>query len=146
MKEFILNLLNNETFVWGIMAVIVFLLTNVIKIPIKHFTKRIKDEQKRRAVNSVILIFPFLLGLALDFAYSTFYLHTSFSILTGLGYGTAGISLYGVIERFFKVKIPNEWEDTEEGKKVVQEVENIKEELQDNQESAIEKFKRNMGK
>jgi hypothetical protein len=51
-------------------------------------------------------------------------LHGVFSVITGLGYGTAGISLYGVVERFFKVKIPNPYE-TEEGRAVIELVDEI---------------------
>jgi hypothetical protein len=51
-------------------------------------------------------------------------LHGVFSVITGLGYGTAGISLYGVVERFFKVKVPNPY-DSEEGKAVTEFVEDI---------------------
>ena len=68
-------------------------------------------------VNATILLIPFALGVAFDFLYCHYYLHTHHSIIVGLGYGTAGISLYGVIERFFKVKTNNPYE-TEEGKAV----------------------------
>jgi len=51
-------------------------------------------------------------------------LHTAFSIITGLGYGTAGISLYGIIERFFKVKTNNPY-NSEEGKAVLELVESV---------------------
>jgi hypothetical protein len=106
------------------MAVVIFLLTQVLKLPIKFFTKKIKRERVRKIVNATILLIPFALGIVCDFLYSTYYLHTAFSIITGLGYGTAGISLYGIIERFFKVKTNNPY-NSEEGKAVLELVESV---------------------
>ena len=122
--EFIHKLLNNDYFVWCAMAVIIFALTQVLKLPIKYFTKKISNERVRRMVNATILLIPFALGVLADFLYSTYYLHSAFTIITGLGYGTAGISLYGAIERFFKVKTENPYE-TEAGKAVAELVEEI---------------------
>jgi hypothetical protein len=121
---FIHSLLNNEYFVWCAMAVIIFALTQVLKLPIKACTKHIKNERVRRMVNATILLIPFIVGVAIDFVYSTYYLHGAFSIINGLGYGTAGISLYGAIERFFKVKTENPYE-TQEGKAVTEFVDEI---------------------
>lgn len=111
------ELLNNVYFVGCAMAVIIFFVTQLLKMPIKHFTAKIGDERKRHIANATILLIPFALGIAFDFIYSTYVTHTAFSIIVGLGYGTAGISLYGVIERFFKVKIENPYE-CEEGEAV----------------------------
>lgn len=145
MKDFILGLTNNEAFIWCAMAVVVFILTNLFKIPIKHFTNKISDERKRRMANIVILVIPFVLGVALDFVYSTFYLHIMFSVIRGIGYGSAGISLYGVVERFFKVKTNNEWENTEDGRQITKKAnEIISKDVET--ESAVEKFKRTVGK
>lgn len=122
------ELLTNKYFVVGVMAVIVFIATQFIKLPIKHFTSKIKDERKRRMANATILLIPFILGVALDILYSKFITCEEISIISsavrGLGYGMAGISLYGIIERFFKVKIENPYE-TEEGEAVTEMVETI---------------------
>lgn len=118
------QLLNNEWFVWCAMAVIVFLVTQILKMPIKHFTATISNERARKMVNATILLIPFALGVAFDILYSTFVIHCAYSIINGLGYGTAGISLYGVVERFFKVKVKNPY-DSEEGKAVLQLVEDV---------------------
>lgn len=122
--EFIHKLLNNDYFVWCAMAVIIFALTQVLKLPIKYFTKKISNQRVRRMVNATILLIPFAVGIVLDFLYSTYYLNAAFSVITGLGYGTAGISLYGAIERFFKVKTENPYE-TKAGKAVTELVEEI---------------------
>ena len=118
------QLLSNEYFVWCAMAVIIFALTQVLKLPIKYFTNKIDNQRVRRMVNATILLIPFAVGIVLDFVYSTYYLHGAFSIINGLGYGTAGISLYGAIERFFKVKTESPY-DTQEGKAVTELVENV---------------------
>lgn len=120
MKE----LIYNAYFAWCAMAVIIFFATQLLKFPIKFGTKHIKNERVRKIANSVILLIPFALGIALDFLYSTYILHTAFSVIAGLGYGTAGISLYGVVERFFEVKVANPY-DTEEGKAVTELVEKV---------------------
>lgn len=139
--EWVVELLKNEYFVWCAMAVIIFALTQVLKLPIKHFTKGISNERVRKMVNATILLIPFALGVALDIVYSTYYLHGAFSIINGLGYGTAGISLYGVIERFFKVKIPNPYE-TEEGKAVIELVEEVSKDnkVDENDKHAVRDF------
>lgn len=113
-----LELLNNVYFVSCTMAVIVFLATQVLKIPIKHFTSKIGNERARKLVNATILLIPFALGVLFDYLYSTYIAHTAFSVIAGLGYGTAGISFYNIIERTFKVKVENPYE-TEEGKAVI---------------------------
>ena len=122
--EWFFELLKNEYFVWCAMAVIIFALTQVLKLPIKACTKHIKNERVRRMVNATILLIPFAIGVLADFLYSTYYLHTAFTVITGLGYGTAGISLYGAIERFFKVKTENPYE-TEAGRAVTELVNEI---------------------
>lgn len=117
-------ILSNQYIVGFAMALIIFAITQLLKLPIKATTKRIKNERARRIVNSTILLIPFLLGLTAEFLYSTYYLHIAFTGITGLGYGTAGISLYGVVERFFKVKLENPM-DSEEGKAVTELVEQV---------------------
>lgn len=122
--ESFLELLKNDYFVWCAMAVIIFALTQVLKLPIKACTKHIDNQRMRRMVNATILLIPFALGVLADFLYSTYYLHSAFTVITGLGYGTAGISLYGAIERFFKVKVENPY-DCEEGQAVTGFVEEV---------------------
>ena len=139
--EFVHKVLSNEYFVWCAMAVIIFALTQVLKLPIKYFTKKISNQRVRRMVNATILLIPFALGVLVDFLYSTYYLHSAFTIITGLGYGTAGISLYGAIERFFKVKTDNPYE-TEAGKAVTELVEEISKDgkVDENDKHAVADF------
>ncbi len=138
---FIHKILNNEYAVWCCMAVIIFALTQVLKLPIKACTKHIKNERVRKMVNATILLIPFALGVLCDFLYQTYYLHGAFSVITGLGYGTAGISLYGVIERFFKVKITNPYV-SEEGAVVTDFVDEISKDgkVDKNDNQAVQDF------
>lgn len=146
--EVIKQLLSNEYFVWCAMAVIIFLVTQVLKLPIKAATKHIKNERTRKIVNATILLIPFGLGVLFEFLYTTYYLHTVFTVITGLGYGTAGISLYGVIERFFKVKVNNPYETTEEGKAVQELVEKVQEDgkIDEQDISAVDEFWKTINK
>ena len=50
------QLLSNEYFVWCAMAVIIFALTQVLKLPIKYFTNKIDNQRVRRMVNATILL------------------------------------------------------------------------------------------
>lgn len=118
------DILHNDYIIWCAMAVIIFLATQVLKLPIKLCTKHIKNERTRKIVNATILLIPFALGVLLEFLYSTYYLHTVFTVITGLGYGTTGITLYSTIERFFKVKTNNPY-NSKEGKAVTDFIENI---------------------
>lgn len=114
-----MDILNNELFICAAMAVIIFLFTQLLKLPIKHLTVKIQNERTRKIANATILLIPFVLGVLLEFLYKTYVLHVGFSVLTGLGYGAGGVSLYGVIERFFKIKIENPYE-SEEGEAVLE--------------------------
>lgn len=118
------ELLYNEYVVWCTMAIIVFAMTQICKLPIKYFTKRIKNERKRKIANATILLIPFILGVLLEFLYSTYVLKVTFSLIEGLGYGTAGISLYGVVERFFKIKVSNPYK-SDEGEAVIGLIEDV---------------------
>lgn len=146
--EVIKQLLSNEYFVWCAMAVIIFLVTQVLKLPIKAATKHIKNQRTRKIINATILLIPFGLGVLFEFLYTTYYLHTVFTVIAGLGYGTAGISLYGIIERFFKVKVENPYENTEEGKAVQELVEKVQEDgkIDKSDLSAVDEFWKTINK
>lgn len=124
--EWLNTLLHNTYFIWCVMAIIIFALTQLVKLPIKHFTNKITNERARKIVNTTILLIPFALGVLFEFLWSTFYLKEAFSGIIGLGYGTTAISIYGIIERFFKIKIENPY-DSEEGDVVKELVQNVAE-------------------
>lgn len=116
------EMLQNQAFVMGAMAVIVLILTQILKMPIKAFTKHIQNEVVRKRVNAIILLIPFAVGVALDFVYSTYYMHELPTVLAGLNYGFWGISLYNIVAQFFDVK--SEYQ-TEQGKEAIELVKKV---------------------
>ncbi len=67
---YILNLtqINKTTYIF---AIIVFTLTFIIKLPIKDKTKTLSEE-KRKAINSIIILIPITLSITINILY--FYL------------------------------------------------------------------------
>ena len=120
MDRFLAILRNHDIMIW-VMAIIVFLLTQVLKLPIKHFTKKIKVEKTRKAINSVILVLPFVLGCLFEFLYCRFIKKEAFDVVAGFLMGGQSIAFYGIFERFLGVKIENPY-DTDEGKAVLDSV------------------------
>ena len=119
--DFVVKVLHNRYYMIWIMAAIIFLLTQAIKLPIKHFTIRIKVERTRKAVNSVILLLPFALGCLFEYLYDIYVLKAVYDVAAGVILGGQSIALYGIFERFLGVKIENPYE-SEEGKAVIDEV------------------------
>ncbi len=126
MREVLKIILANKEVVLIGACVFTFFITQVLKLPIKHFTKKIGNETTRKLVNSVILLIPFIFGCFYEFLYSHYYLHEVFSIARGISYGASGISLYACVERFFGVKkSKNVYKETETGKAVVEFVQKV---------------------
>lgn len=118
------ELLHNKVFILCAMAVIIFAVTQVLKLPIKHFTNKIKNETVRKRVNATILCIPFALGILFEFLYGKYIAITTFSVINGLGYGFSGISLYSIVERFFGIKTRNPY-DSAEGKAVTELIQSV---------------------
>ena len=116
--EWFFELLNNEIFVWGAMAVIIFAFTQFLKLPIKHFTSKIESKRGKKLANASILILAFGVAVLLDFLFAYFYLKEGVDLLRALRNWTGSSAVYSLIERFFGVKVDNPME-TEEGKAVV---------------------------
>lgn len=133
------ELLKNEYFMGVVMSVIVFAFTQLLKMPIKALTSKIENERTRKIVNGTILLIPFILGVLFEFLLTTLVFHEPFTVIQGLTYGTGGISLYGVVERFFKVKNPY---DTEEGEAVIELVEKVTEDgkVDENDKTALKEY------
>lgn len=110
------ELLTNQFFVIGVMSALIFGLTQGIKQLIKLGTKHIANERVRRMVNTTILLIPFALAFVAEFAFTTV-MAIAFSANNALAYGTGAVSIYGIVERFFKVKNPY---DTAEGKEAIE--------------------------
>lgn len=144
--EMLKQWISNEYFVWCAMAVVVFGLTQILKIPIKAATKHIANDKKRGIVNLVILIIPFALGLLAEYLFDVLYLHNSFTGIAGLQYGSASLLVYGIFEKIAKktgieIKLDNPL-DTEEGKAVQELVEKVQEDgkIDKSDISAVDEF------
>lgn len=117
------QLLADQAFVWGSMAIIVLLLTQVLKcLIVKPFTKLIKNEAVRERVDCIIVLIPLAIGIVLDFFYSTYFLQTAPNMIEGIKYGATAIAIYSPFAKFFGAK--NVYESAK-GKKALEFVEGI---------------------
>lgn len=106
MKQFILGLLSNDYFVLGAMSIIICLVTQLLKMPIKVFTNKIKDEKIEKRVTALFMLLPLMLGVLFNFLYNIYYLHIPFSVVQGLSWGTTSIMFYQGVKRFITGKEP----------------------------------------
>ena len=139
--EWFLELLNNDVFVWGAMAVIIFAFTQFLKLPIKHFTSKIENVRVKKLANASILILAFAVAVLLDFLFAYFYLKEGVDLLRALRNWTGSSAVYSLIERFLGVKVENPME-TEEGKAVVDMANEVcaDNKIDNNDEGAVREF------
>lgn len=148
MKEFIFSMLKNEAVMWAVFSVIIFALTQLLKMPIKHFTKLL-DEKRRKRVNLTIYIIPFGLGLFFAWIYYNILptipglemLFNSDFWFLGLKMGSSSIAIYGIIDQCFGIKVKNPYTTTADGRRVVDAVNDIMEDGKVTKEEIIEKTK-----
>lgn len=114
------ELLNNTVFMYGVMSVIIFALTQGLKwLFIKPFTNKIENEKVRKAVNTTIYLIPYALGILFEYLYGVMLMQGEFNAFMGIVHGTSGIACYGVFERLYAVftgkssSIGNPFEDSE---------------------------------
>lgn len=102
MKE----LLSNDYFVLCAMSIIICLITQLLKLPIKIFTNKIKDEKIEKRVTALFMLLPLALGVLFNFLYNIYFLHIAFSVVQGLSWGTTSIMFYQGFRRFITGKEP----------------------------------------
>lgn len=117
--------LENQVFVYIVMAVLIFSLTQGLKwLFVKPWTNNITNEKVRKAVNTTIYFIPYALGVTFEFVYSVMLMHGQFSLVMGIIHGTSGIACYGLFERFYAFftgkssNLKNPYENTEVGRAV----------------------------
>lgn len=101
MESEIISALKSISIETLVIAFIVFALTMIIKLPIKKMTSKL-DEERRRAVNSVILFIPALLALAISVVYTGCFLKIWFCKTTidiFLSSYFLSLSIYAIIAR-----------------------------------------------
>ena len=105
MEDYIMYLVNNFSLEFFLMSLIVFVLTIIIKIPIKNATSKL-EENKRQAVNSVIILIPLLLSFVANLIY---FLIVEKNVLSleyvscALSVFVMSISIYLIVSRIVKI-------------------------------------------
>ncbi len=99
-KEFLLNLksISLEIFV---VAFIVFALTSILKLPIKKLTSKL-EENRRKAINTIIVFIPMLLSGLLTTLYFGIMKHDWLSNLafeTSISVYVLSISIYAIMSK-----------------------------------------------
>ena len=102
MKE----LLSNNYFVLCAMSIIICLITQLLKLPIKLFTNKIKNQKAENRVTSLLMLIPLALGVLFNFIYNVYYLHIAFSVIEGLSWGTTSIAFYQGFKKLITGKEP----------------------------------------
>jgi len=102
--EEIVKLFSTYSYVPIILGLIVCLFVYILKIPIKKLTIKITNEAKRKKVNIIIYILPFIVGIGVLWLYSIIF-KTEFNCVIGLQVGGIAIVIYNLLERFKKGKV-----------------------------------------
>lgn len=151
MENYLTYLLQNFSLEIFLMSVIVFVLTLIIKIPIKKATSKL-DESKRSAINSVIVLIPLLLAFLSSLIY---FLILKREILTldfvscSLSVCVMAISLHLVISRITKI-IRGVMSGKIKAEDAIQEVSDIVEDayknskVNDTSQNSLDKIKRDI--
>lgn len=151
MENYLTYLLQNFSLEIFLMSVIVFVLTLIIKIPIKKATSKLY-ESKRSAINSVIVLIPLLLAFLSSLIY---FLILKREILTldfvscSLSVCVMAISLHLVISRTTKI-IRGVMSGKIKAEDAIQEVSDIVEDacknskVNDTSQNSLDKIKRDI--
>jgi hypothetical protein len=98
------QLMNNSAFVYLVMAVMVFGITQGLKWAfVKPFTNKLSSERARKSINTIIFLFPYAVGLALEYFYATYISQTAPDLFVGAMSGGAGHSVFALYERVYSL-------------------------------------------
>lgn len=96
------KILENDKVVWFAMAFIVFLMTQIAKLPIKAITKRfVKDSNIKARINAIIMLIPIALGIFAQWCYC-YYIDVAFHVIEGANIGGVAIVIYSLFEKMIK--------------------------------------------
>lgn len=115
----LIELLMTEPLIFVGLAVLVWLLTYLIKRPIKKATTLVKDEKKRKLYNKWILLIPFLLAVIVYYVYygltTKTWIKVDYELILSSAFSIAvlSITIYNVFEGIKGKK--TEYETTEDG-------------------------------
>jgi len=115
----LLELLLTYPAIFLVFGIAVWLLTYLLKKPIKNSTSKIKNEQRRKKINKWILLIPFFLGLVIAFIYNGIETKTWLSnydkiVTNAFKIAAIAIVLYNFVEGLRGKK--TEYELTEDGR------------------------------
>lgn len=98
-------IVDNFGYIAAIMSVIVSLLVEGIKIPIKLLTKKIQNEQLRKLANKSIIMITFGLGFLIDYLGSVILpKYVAFDSLVAVIIGLLSVVLYSFFEGIIPMK------------------------------------------
>lgn len=97
-------LLSNQVFVYAVMAVLVFAITQGFKWAfIKPWTNKLNNERVRKAINTTIYFIPYAVGILLEVLFSLYVAKTTPNLFVGALSGGAGHSVFALYERIYDV-------------------------------------------
>ena len=117
MKDWILSVLANKTQISVIMTILVIVICELFKCPIKLITKKISNSAIRKIVNGIIL-YPLIFGLStvLVWLYCKYYLKNKVDLAFAKTVFTLAIASYSVVvEQIIKPLFNKVKKDTEDG-------------------------------
>lgn len=85
--------------IFGGTIVIILALTQLVKLPIKHFTNKIKNENLRKKINILIMLLPYILGFIASGILIFF--DFNFSWEASVFWGGSSQIIYSFLERVF---------------------------------------------
>lgn len=101
MEHYILNLFTSFSYQSIIIASITFIVTMIIKTPIKKFTSLLTEE-KRKGINSIIILIPLMLSIIISFAYYIIIYNIYFNYIiieTAINSWIISLSIYAIYNR-----------------------------------------------
>lgn len=90
---------DNYGWIYAVMSVVLSLLTEGIKLPIKKLTSKIKNEKARKATNKVIILIGFGMAFLIDYLCSLWFpAYVDFSSVRSVMVGCFSNTLYALLE------------------------------------------------
>lgn len=112
------TLIENYGFAFVVYGVITMFLVNMLKLPIKHFTAKIKADDTRKTLNKIILALPIFVGFGVYCFGEIVIFQKAFELATfmakGISIGGVAVFIYMIVEGK-KGKV-TEYEVDEDGK------------------------------
>lgn len=97
-------LLADKVFLYSAVAILSFLITQGLKwILVKPWTRKLSNKTVAKAINSIIFLFPYGVGIALEIVISVYLTNSVPNLLIGALNGGAGHSVFALYERAWDI-------------------------------------------